>query len=423
MTDKNASTQTFYADEHFIGMLSGTSRDGVDAVLVNFSRDGMRILHAACVQYPAALRQKLDQLLATGKAPAADLASALDDQLGRFFARVAQNLVREAGMEMRDITAIGSHGQNVWHQPFGDHPVSLQLGSPAIIANNTGTTTVGNFRSADVDAGGQGAPLAPLLHLEIFSHAQEERAILNIGGIANLTFLPIDGSVSGFDCGPGNCLVDAWTMRHLQKEYDDSGRWAASGTINEALLQRMLEDPYFHLAPPKSTGLEHFNMLWLRTMLGGQAPVGQELEGQELGKQSLDGQESDGRALAGQGMDGQRLAPADVQATLAELTATSIANSLQTSGKIKRLLVGGGGTHNRHLMRRLSALLPEVIIETTSRYGVDPDWVEGLLFAWLARERLSLRKQNTPPITGAASPVLLGDVHYPVKVAGSRQTN
>jgi len=386
VTEKTPSNKVVTADEHFIGMLSGTSRDGVDAVLVNFSRDGMRILHAVCVQYPSALRQKLDQLLATGKAPAKDLASALDDQLGQFFARVAQNLVRDAGMEMRDITAIGSHGQNVWHQPFGDQPVSLQLGSPAIIAKNTSTVTVGNFRSADVAAGGQGAPLAPLLHLEIFRNDQEDRAVLNIGGIANLTFLPSSGGVTGFDCGPGNCLMDAWCMRHLQKGYDDNGRWAASGTTDEALLQRMLSDPYFSQAPPKSTGLEHFNMDWLEAMLVG-----------------------------------QNLSPADVQATLAELTAKSIADSLRTSDIARRVLACGGGTHNNYLMRRLAANLPEVIVETTNRYGVDPDWVEGLLFAWLARERLNQRKQNTPPITGASEPVFLGDIHQPpAKAGGSR---
>ena len=403
-TDGSGS-KAVVADEHFIGMLSGTSRDGVDAVLVNFSRDGMRILHAVCVQYPSALRQKLDQLLATGQAPAQDLASALDDQLGQFFARVAQNLVSEAGMEMRDITAIGSHGQNVWHQPFGDQPVSLQLGNPRIIARNTSTVTVGNLRSADVEAGGQGAPLAPLLHLEIFSSSDEDRAVLNIGGIANLTLLPHSGdvsgeastsgqgsgpgdthskvsgdSVSGFDTGPGNCLMDAWCMRHLKKTYDDNGRWAATGSVNDALLQRMLADPYFAQPAPKSTGLELFSESWLDNILQGAS---------------------------------SEISPADVQATLAELTARSIADSLRGAGKAKRLLVCGGGTHNQFLMRRLTANLPDVIVETTQRYGVDPDWVEGLLFAWLARERLNERKQNTPPITGASAPVLLGDIHHP----------
>jgi len=365
-------------DEYFIGMLSGTSRDGVDSVLVNFSGGAMSILHATCVPYPPAIRQKLDQLLETHKRPSSDETSLLDETLGRFFARTAQNLVSEAGMEMRDIRAIGSHGQNAWHEPCGGNPVSMQLGRPDLIAKNTNTTAVGNFRSADVQAGGQGAPLAPLLHLEIFHSELEDRAVLNIGGIANLTMLPAKGGVAGYDCGPGNCLMDAWTRRHLQKDYDDNGRWATRGKIDPALLECMLQDPYFKQSPPKSTGLEHFNISWLDRIL-----------------------------------DGSSLQEADVQATLAELTALSVANSLQSSGMPARLLVCGGGVHNAFLIRRLAATLPDVIVETTGRYGADPDWVEGLLFAWLARERLNEREQNTPPITGAGNPVMLGDIHQP----------
>ena len=369
-------------DEHFIGMLSGTSRDGVDAVLVNFSRGSISILHASCVPYPPAIRQKLDQLLEAEKRPDSDETSLLDDNLGRFFARTAQNLVSEAGMEMRDIRAIGSHGQNVWHEPWGDDPVSIQLGRPDLIAKNTSTTAVGNFRSADIQAGGQGAPLAPLLHQELFYNEKEDRAVLNIGGIANLTILPAKGGVAGYDCGPGNCLLDAWTRHHLQKEYDDGGRWAAKGQVVPELLERMLNDPYFSKDPPKSTGLEHFNISWLDKILNG-----------------MPGDSS--------------LQEVDVQTTLAELTAVSVANSLRESGEPARLLACGGGVHNAFLMRRLAAILPDVIVESTARYGADPDWVEGLLFAWLARERLNDRTQITPPITGASKPVLLGDVYEP----------
>ena len=365
-------------DEHFIGMLSGTSRDGVDTVLVNFSRGSMSILHATCVPYPPAIRQKLNQLLETGKRPGSNETSFLDETLGRFFARTAQNLVSEAGMEMRDIRAIGSHGQNVWHKPCGENPVSIQLGRPDLIAKNTSTTAVGNFRSADVQAGGQGVPLAPLLHLELFHDEKEDRAVLNIGGIASLTILPAKGGVSGYDCGPGNCLMDAWTRRHLQKDYDDNGRWAARGKVDTELLERLLEDPYFSQSPPKSSGLEHFNISWLDKILADSS-----------------------------------LQEVDVQATLAELTALSIANSLRESGEPTRLMVCGGGVHNAFLMRRLAAILPKLIVESTTRYGADPDWVEGLLFAWLARERLDERAHNTPPITGARKPVLLGDIHEP----------
>ncbi len=365
-------------EELIIGMLSGTSRDGVDAVLVNFSHGSMDILHASCIPYPAAIKLTLDQLLATGAPPSEQLAKLLDENLGRLFARIAQNLVHEAGMEMGDIRAIGSHGQNVWHQPQGDRPVTIQLGKGTLIARNTSTTVVTDFRSADLRAGGQGAPLAPLFHQRLFHSEKEDRAILNLGGIANLTILPANGGVSGFDCGPGNCLLDAWTQRHLQKDYDDHGHWAAKGQVDPDLLQRMLADPYFKRSSPKSTGLEHFNITWLENMLADTAR-----------------------------------AEVDVQTTLLELSAQSISISLTEAGLPKRLLVCGGGVHNTFLMRRLAAALPDVVVESTSRYGADPDWVEGSLFAWLARERLNESVQNTPPITGASKPVLLGVIHQP----------
>ena len=365
-------------DELIIGMLSGTSRDGVDAVLVNFSHGSMDILHATCTPYPPAIKLTLDQLLETGKPPDKEVASLLDETLGRFFARIAQDLVREAGMEMRDIHAIGSHGQNVWHQPWGENPVTIQLGKGDLIARNTGTLVIADFRTADVKAGGQGAPLAPLLHQYLFHSEKEDRAVLNLGGIANLTILPASGGVTGFDCGPGNCLMDAWTYRHLRKDYDDNGRWAAKGKPDTDLLNRMLSDAYFKQPPPKSTGLEHFNIAWLENHLGDTPP-----------------------------------AEVNVQATLAELTAISISGSLDEDGLPGRLLVCGGGVHNAFLMRRIAAALPDVIVTSTARYGADPDWVEGLLFAWLARERLNQRPQDTPPVTGADHPVLLGDIHEP----------
>ena len=371
-------SNTSVIDGLIIGMLSGTSRDGVDAVLVNFSHDSIDILHATCTPYPVAIKQTLDQLLETGKRPTESLAGLLDENLGRFFARVAQNLVRETGMEMRDIRAIGSHGQNVWHQPLGDNPVTVQLGRGDLIARNTGTTVVNDFRSADVKAGGQGAPLAPLLHQHLFRSETENRAVLNLGGIANLTLLPVGDDIAGFDCGPGNCLMDAWTRRHLHKDYDHNGNWANKGEVDTGLLERLLGDPYFSLPAPKSTGLEHFNMNWLDKSLA----------------------DSD-------------LAPGVVQTTLTELTASSIATSLQAYPAPDRLLVCGGGVHNAFLMRRIAAALPDVIVESTTRYGADPDWVEGLLFAWLARERLNESAQDTQLITGAGHPVLLGNIHEP----------
>jgi len=366
------------ADELFIGILSGTSRDGVDAVLVNFSQDSMDILHAICTPYPPAIKLKLDQLLETGAAPTRAVTELLDEHLAYFFARVAQNLVSETGLEMRDIRAIGSHGQNVWHRPHAENPVSIQLGRGDLITRNTKTTVINNFRKADLEAGGQGAPLAPLFHQVLFHSKNEDRAILNIGGIANLTILPAKGGVTGFDCGPGNCLMDGWTSRHLQKDYDDGGRWAAKGEVDSELLQRMLADPYFRLPPPKSSGLEHFSMSWLNEILGDALPD-----------------------------------EVNVQATLAELSALSAAHSLAETGLPNRLLICGGGVHNAFLMQRIAAALPDVVVESTANHGIDPDWVEGLLFAWLAHERLNGRGQDTTSITGARHPVLLGDIHEP----------
>jgi anhydro-N-acetylmuramic acid kinase len=365
-------------DETIIGMLSGISRDGVDAVLVNFNDGGMDLLHASCTPYPPAIKRMLDQLLETGAAPTKDISSLLDETLGRFFARVAQDLVREVGMEMRDIHAIGSHGQNVWHQPRGDKPVTIQLGKGSLIARNTGTTVVADFRRADVKAGGQGAPLAPLLHKSLFHDEKENRAILNIGGIANLTILPARGDVSGFDCGPGNCLMDSWTKRHLRKDYDNNGNWASKGAIDHMLLERLLNDPYFKLPTPKSTGLEYFSMDWLDSHLAGSA-----------------------------------LSAGTVQTTLAELTALTVANSLQAFPAPDRLLVCGGGAHNAFLMRRMAAAMPGSVVEPTTHHGADPDWVEGLLLAWLARERLNQKPQDTRLITGAKQPVLLGEIFEP----------
>ena len=365
-------------DELIIGMLSGTSRDGVDAVLVNFNNGSMDILHAICAPYPSAIQLTLDQLLETGAPPAKQVAELLDENLAFFFARVAQNLVRETGLEMRDIKAIGSHGQNVWHQPGAKNPVTIQLGRGDLIARNTSTTVVNDFRVADVEAGGQGAPLAPLLHRGLFHNDNEDRAVVNIGGIANLTILPAQGTVTGFDCGPGNCLMDCWTRRHLQKKYDDLGRWAATGELDTALLSHMLADPYFRKSPPKSTGLEYFSLTWLDKMLGETSPTA-----------------------------------VNVQATLAELCAQSIADSLAVTGLPDRLLVCGGGVHNAFLMQRIAVALPSVAVESTARHGADPDWVEGLMFAWLAREGLAGHVQDTPPITGSVHPVLLGNIHEP----------
>lgn len=347
----------------------------MDAALVSFEHGRPELLHALCEPYPPVIRQDLDALLATGEKPPPGRAAALDESLGRFFARTANRLVEQAGVEKRDVHAIGSHGQTVWHEPGGERPVSIQLGNGSFINRATGLVTVTDFRRADLRAGGQGAPLAPLLHRELFHSADEERAVLNIGGIANITLLHCDGRVSGYDTGPGNCLMDAWVQKVKNEDYDAGGEWAAGGNVHDELLRSLLADPYFALLPPKSTGLEYFNLDWLAGF-----------------------------------MQGLQASEQDVQSTLADLTAVSVALALAGEESPRRLLVCGGGIHNTHLVLRLAELLAGCAVESTRKYGAHPDWVEAILFAWLARERLAERRQDTRQITGAREPVLLGKV-------------
>ncbi|MFT5139094.1 MAG: anhydro-N-acetylmuramic acid kinase [Lysobacterales bacterium] len=360
----------------YIGLISGTSRDGVDAALVNIEGGRPELLHAFCNPYPGAIRNELDRLLSSGERPAAGIAAGLDEQLGRFFALTANELIQQAGIEKHDIKAVGSHGQTVWHQPDARRPVSVQLGSGSIISRSTGITTVTDFRKADIRAGGQGAPLAPLLHRHLFHTHKEHRVILNIGGIANLTFLDTNGGVSGFDCGPGNCLMDSWIQQNNGDLYDSNGTWAASGKIHEGLLEKLLDDPFFAQQAPKSTGLEYFNMRWLQSNLA------------DL-----------------------NIEAADIQCSLAELTARTVATDILASDDVARVLVCGGGVHNAYLMYCLRKLLLDIPIESTINHGFDPDWVEAILFAWLAKERLDENPQATQAITGARGPVLLGKIY------------
>lgn len=368
------------SSELYIGMISGTSRDGVDLALVDLEEGRPDLLMARCVVYPKALRKGIDQLIEAGQRPAPGQADELDRQLGHFYARIANDLIKEAGLESRDLEAIGSHGQTVWHQPGGPDPVSLQLGDGRIMARVTGIAVVTDFRSADIAAGGEGAPLAPLLHQALFSSPLECRAVLNLGGIANLSLLDQQQPLIGFDCGPANCLMDLWVRQHTGAEFDDAGSWAAGGAVIGALLGRFLDDGYFARTPPKSTGLEYFNHTWLADRL-----------------------------------EGINARPRDIQRTLAELTVQSVADALHMAGGAERLLVCGGGVHNRFLMARLADVLEGCEVESTRGLGMHPDWVEASLFAWLARERLARRPLDTRSITGADKPVLLGAINHPDK--------
>ncbi len=362
--------------ELFIGLISGTSMDGVDAALLDCSttRPGIIATHAGA--YTPDLHRQLDAAIRLEHPLTADL-TVLDTAVGEAFASAATALLSQAGVAPDNITAIGSHGQTIRHEPNATHPYSLQIGDPRVISRLTGIDVIADFRTADIAAGGQGAPLVPAFHDALFTNAHETRVILNIGGIANITVLPRQGApefVSGFDTGPGNTLMDVWAARHLAARMDTDGRWAAAGRVNTDLLEAMLSDSYFRQPPPKSTGREYFNAGWLTAYT-----------------------ENSGCSVQ------------DVQSTLCELTARSIARDILThAASVNRVLVCGGGVHNRQLMDRLAACLPGVAVESTAACGLDPDWVEAAAFAWLAQRHLVAKPGNIPEVTGARRAVVLG---------------
>jgi len=362
----------------FVGLMSGTSMDGIDAALVDLSATRPAILATHSHDYPAGLHTRLEAALSLPDPRRSDLA-ALDDAVGECFAAAANCLLQQTATPPDTVTAIGSHGQTIRHEPGADTPYSLQLGNAHVIALATGIDVVADFRRADIEAGGQGAPLAPAFHRAVFAAPDEHRVVLNTGGIANITVLPADQSeaVTGFDTGPANTLMDDWAQRHLGTRMDQDGRWAASGHIERRLLAAMLADSYFDTAPPKSTGREYFNADWLDRFIC------------------------------------ETRVPAEtVQATLCELSAKTVAAAIHDyAGQTARVLVCGGGAHNSHFMTRLQANLPNAIVETTATQGIDPDWVEAAAFAWLAQRRLSNLPGNIPTVTGAQQAVLLGDIH------------
>lgn len=363
--------------EWYVGLISGTSMDGIDSVAVRFDGDRPTIDAALVWPLSSSVQTMLDSLRRdpTGF-PAIDLAR-LDGLLGNDLAEAALAVMARAGLKPDQVSAIGSHGQNVCHLPDAAPPASLQVGDPHRIAQLTGVTVVADFRRADLAAGGQGAPLAPLLHRKLLSCPEEDRAVLNLGGIANLTMLPAAGGVSGFDSGPANCLSDDWYRRHhADGRYDMGGEWARSGQCHAPLLNRLLADPYFSRSPPKSTGIEHFNLDWLAGF-----------------------------------SDRLGIDPVDVQATLVELSARTIAQALAlalAAPRTARVIACGGGVHNDYLMERLAVAIAPAALQTTADFGIAPDYLEALLFAWLARERMADQPVDTRPITGASRPVLAG---------------
>ena len=366
---------------YYVGLMSGTSLDGMDTVLVKFTPNGVLQVEQTYLPMPDALRTALLEACGASHITFEQLAY-LDVEVARFAANAVSKLLDKARVTAQDIIALGSHGQTLYHAPRGTHPTTLQVGDPNIIAELTGITTVADFRRRDIAANGEGAPLVPAFHRAVFSSDDESRVILNIGGIANITVLPGANSndeTVGFDTGPGNVLMDHWHRQHHDGHYDKDGNWAASGQIIHALLQKMLEEAYFKLSPPKSTGRELFNDQWLNQKLNL--------------KNSLHKKE-------------------DIQATLCELTALSISQALHTwASEAQRVIVCGGGAHNRHLLKRLQAHL-EIDVETSEQYGIAPDWVEATAFAWLAKQTMEKQPGNLPSVTGAQSEVILGGVYY-----------
>ena len=364
----------------FLGLISGTSADGIDAALVRFDDDHAHarppLLHGRTHAWQPALRERLVTLGQQAQALTLDEVGELDVRIGHAFAAAALATLREAGLSARDVAAIGSHGQTLRHHPHGDAPFTLQLGDAHVIAERCGIPVVADFRRRDVAAGGHGAPLVPAFHAATLHDPSEDRAVLNLGGIANLTLLPARGTVRGFDTGPANGLMDAWCQRHTGMAYDADGGFAAQGRVDGPLLARLLAEPWFAAAPPKSTGRDRFHLDWVDAALAGTE------------------------------------APADVQATLLALTARSVGEALRaTQPGSRRVIACGGGVHNPLLMAALAEAMPDAAIESSAVHGLDPDFVEAMAFAWLARQHLAGRPGNLPAVTGAAGPRVLGALY------------
>ncbi|MFP5382630.1 MAG: anhydro-N-acetylmuramic acid kinase [Gammaproteobacteria bacterium] len=368
----------------YVGLMSGTSVDGVDAVLVRIEsasgKIGLLASHGEAI--PADMRARVIAVTLPGENEI-DSLGPLDVELGKLFSRATLNLLGKAGIKPGEVAAIGSHGQTIRHRTAGKHaPFTLQIGDPNVIAETTGITTVADFRRRDVAAGGNGAPLVPAFHDAVFRSPDTDRAVVNIGGMANITILPATPGepVRGFDTGPGNVLLDAWHERHRGSHIDHDGAWGRSGAINSGLLEALLSNPFLEQAPPKSTGREQFSIDALDVLL------------EQFGNASM--------------------SACDVQATLVEFTARSIADALLRWGPATgEMYLCGGGAHNGYLRERLAALLPRHRIQSTAALGIDPDWVEAMAFAWLAHRTLKGLSGNLPAVTGASHPVVLGGIY------------
>ncbi len=361
----------------FIGLLSGTSMDAIDCVLVEIRENGMDTKDYQQFAIPDKIQQRLKSV---SESTTLKEYSELDFIMGNLFADAVNKILIDNKLSAEKITAIGSHGQTVLHQPDSACPNSLQLGNPNIIASRTGIKTVADFRRMDIAAGGQGAPLAPLLHNFIFQHEHDTRVVINIGGMANISVLYSRESgikFIGYDTGPGNVLMDAWINLQDGNKYDENGMFAASGKVNKEFLDSMLKDNFFRLTPPKSTGKDYFNLQWLKTYLN---------------------------------IFSHKIQANDIQASLLELTAITIVNEIKKY-PAKLVIFCGGGMHNPVLMQRISKLIPDMAIKTTDEFGINPDAIEALLFAWLAKCRLENLVPDLNPVTGSNLKQPLGAIY------------
>jgi anhydro-N-acetylmuramic acid kinase len=360
----------------YLGLISGTSMDAIDAALVDFDVAPLRIIATSATPFAPALKRRLLALIENAGSVALDEVGQIDVELGSAFAQAAHELMRSAGVGAGQVTAIGSHGQTLRHRPDLAAPFTWQIGDPNTLAEMTGVTVVADFRRRDVAAGGQGAPLLPVFHDQFFRSDSEDRVIANLGGIANMTILTRDSSVTGFDTGPANRLLDAWISLHEGHEFDAGGAWAATGRIDDTLLRELLDEPYLRLAPPKSTGRELFNLPWLQSKLG------------------LNPRQA-----------------CDVQATLQQFTASSLADAVRQYAPGAALYVCGGGAHNVSLLEAIALLIAPNRVAGTDTLGLDPDYVEAVAFAWFAKRTLEGLTSSAGGVTGAKGARILGGVY------------
>ncbi|HCH20609.1 MAG TPA: anhydro-N-acetylmuramic acid kinase [Cellvibrionales bacterium] len=368
----------------FIGLMSGTSVDSIDAALLEFSNTNKpKLIATHSHAIPKATQQLVHALCQPGNNEI-EIMGRLDRSLGTLFAEATIALVSKTQYSNKDITAIGSHGQTIRHRPSSspdtEPSFSLQIADPNTIAQLTGITTVADFRRRDIAAGGQGAPLTPAFHRAICQEQTAACVILNLGGIANLTVVSNNEIISGFDTGPANTLLDGWTQRHKEQPFDNDGQWASTGQCQPALLNQLKAHPYFTLAAPKSTGREQFNLQWLDAVLAD--------------------------------ADAQHISTEDVQATLTQLSCDTIATQLLAlPDEVKTVYCCGGGTHNRFLLAQLAAACPDHRIVTTEALGIDPDWLEAAAFAWLAKQALANQAVDLGNATNADQAAILGGVY------------